>query len=529
MGSAPAIDFVSPLPPVRSGISDYSADLLPELADLCELRVVRLPDQPVGAELEQLWQPVAAAATGEAGRLPVYQMGNNEYHEAIMELALERPGVVTLHDVVLHHLLVEMTLGKAHLEPYMERLATDHGWVGECAAKARQWGELGQAAMFSLPAHRTLLRRQRGVLVHSRWAAERIEEEDSEIAVRHIPMGIPLPPEATRRQGLAFRRRLGLDPETPLLGSMGFQTPIKRTEQVIAALGRPGMEETHLLIAGEVSPVLDFAAAAAAVGASDRVHTTGFLDFDEFGQAIAACDLCVNLRYPTAGETSASLLRVLAVGRPAIVSDYAHSAELPDDVVVKVPLGEGEVDALAERVGSLLADRERLAEMSRAARRYIAHEHAPRRSAQAMVDACKELSRLAPPGDLSPAREPPSTLVWHQVAGDLEVEGTDPPWAVGEPRRLHLRVTNRGRNRWLATAAGEGGVMIELEWRPDPWGEPSKTDWIELPVDMNPGESRSFDIRLRRPVGAAMLIIEPHVAGVSGMYALGGPRWVRFV
>ncbi len=61
-------------------------------------------------------------------------MGNNEYHESVMELALERPGVMTLHDVILHHLLVEMTLGKARLEPYLERLATDHGWVGECAA-----------------------------------------------------------------------------------------------------------------------------------------------------------------------------------------------------------------------------------------------------------------------------------------------------------------------------------------------------------------------------------------------------------
>ena len=124
MGSTMAIDFVSPLPPVRSGISDYSADLLPELAGRCDLRVVRLPDQPVSPELEERWQPVPASATGESGRLPLYQMGNNEYHEAVMELALERPGVITLHDVILHHLLVEMTLGKAQLEPYLKRLTT---------------------------------------------------------------------------------------------------------------------------------------------------------------------------------------------------------------------------------------------------------------------------------------------------------------------------------------------------------------------------------------------------------------------
>jgi len=475
------------------------------------------------------WHPVAAAATGEAGRLPLYQMGNNEYHGAVMELALERPGVITLHDVILHHLLVEMTLGEARLEPYLERLSTDHGWVGERAAAARHWGELGQAAMFSLPAHRTLLRRQYGVLVHSRWAAERILEDDPDIRVRQIPMGIPLPAEAEREQGLAFRQRLGIEPETPLIGSMGFQTPIKRTEQVIAALGRPGMEEAHLLIAGEVSPVLDFAGAAQDAGVADRVHSMGFLDFEEFEEAIAACDICINLRYPTAGETSASLLRVLAVGRPAIVSDYAHSSELPDDVVVKIPLGEGEVDELARRVGDLLADRPRLRKMSQAARRYIERDHDPRRAAQAIADACAELPLVQPPGDRPPEPVPPSTLVWREVWGDLDVQGSDSPWPEGEARRLEIRLTNHGPSRWLATGRGTGGVMIELEWRQSPWGSPVKPRWIELPAEIGPGESRDFEIRVRRPVGAAMLIVEPHLRGVSGMNALGGPKWVRFL
>lgn len=529
MSSSLAIDLVSPLPPVRSGISDYSADLLPNLEPLCDLRVMRLPGQPISSELTDRWQPSPANATGKAGRLPLYQMGNNEYHEAVMELALDRPGVMTLHDVILHHLLVEMTLGQARLKPYLDRLVTDHGWVGQSAAAARRWGELGQAAMFSLPAHRTLLRRQRGVLVHSRWAAERIREDDPEIEVRQIPMGIPLPAEAQREQGLEFRQRLGLESDTPLIGSMGFQTPIKRTEQVISALGEPGMEDAHLLIAGEVSPVLDFPAAAEEAGAADRVHTTGFLDFEEFEQAIAACDLCVNLRYPTAGETSASLLRVLAVGRPAIVSDYAHSAELPDDVVVKIPLGDGEVDELARRVGSLLADRPRLEEMSAAARRYIERDHDPVRAAKIIVDACEQLAQLDPPGDRPPEPRAPSTLMWREVCGNLEVEGSEPPWPEGSSRALKVRLTNHGPSRWLGTGEGTGGVMIELEWRRSPWDSPVHPRWIELPEEIAPGDSRDFEIRVRRPVGAAMLIVEPHVQGVSGMNALGGPKWVRFL
>ena len=33
------IDYVSPLPPVRSGVADYSIDLLPELSRRTDVRV----------------------------------------------------------------------------------------------------------------------------------------------------------------------------------------------------------------------------------------------------------------------------------------------------------------------------------------------------------------------------------------------------------------------------------------------------------------------------------------------------------
>ena len=194
--------------------------------------------------------------------------------------------------------------------------------------------------MFSLAGHRTLLRRQRGVLVHNRWAADRVVEECGDLAIRVMPMGVPLPPRPDPAARRAFRERLGVAAETPLLGSFGFQTPIKRTLVAVRALARPELAGAHLVVAGEVSPILDLEGEAAAAGVADRLHVTGFLDPDEFQAAIAACDLCLNLRYPTAGETSASLLRVLAQGRPAVVSDYAQFRELPDEVTVKVPLGE---------------------------------------------------------------------------------------------------------------------------------------------------------------------------------------------
>src|SRR5690606_7979774 len=147
---------------------------------------------------------------------------------------------------------------------------------------------------------------------HSAWAAAELAEEDPELAVRAVPMGIPLPPAADEAAGRAFRERLGGPPGAPLLGSFGFQTPIKRTEAVIRALAAPGLETVHLVVAGELSPYVFYEREAREAGVAERVHLTGFLPYAELEAAIAASDLALNLRYPTAGETSASLLRVLA-------------------------------------------------------------------------------------------------------------------------------------------------------------------------------------------------------------------------
>ncbi|HET9228470.1 MAG TPA: glycosyltransferase family 4 protein [Thermoanaerobaculia bacterium] len=525
------LDYVSPLPPVRSGIADYSVDLLPHLAALADVRLIHLPGQPVAPGIVQAWPMAPASETGKGGRLPLYQMGNNRYHEGVMELALGIPGVLTLHDVVLHHLLLDVTLGRGEFYPYKDRLTRDHGWIGEAAALAKRWNAYGDAPVFSLPAHRDLLRRQRGVLVHSEWAAGVILEEDPEIRVRAISMGIPLPSAADQEAGRLLRRRFGLPEDRPVLGSFGFQTPIKRTDVAIRALGHSGLEDAHLLIVGEASKGLDLEEEARRAGVADRVHVQGFIPFEDFEAAIAAVDLCLNLRYPTAGETSASLLRVLAVGRPAIVSDYAQFADLPADAVIRVPLaGEEEPGHLAALLRDLLANPERLRRMGESAREHVRLRNDPAKSAEAVVEACREWSELPPPGEKEPDVPRPSSLAWGKLDGEVEVEGADLPWPEGERRRLRIRLRNKGFARWVAGEKGPGGVAVVVKMFTD---EGLSSDlladrpWLALPRDLEPGEEAEIETEVRRPPGYAYLWIEPHLFGGLGLSKIGGPRWER--
>jgi glycosyltransferase involved in cell wall biosynthesis len=575
----PRLDLVSPLPPVRSGIADYSLDLVPHLAALADVRLIRLPGQPVAPEIAAAWPLAEAgdvgasgtpAAAAGPGRLALYQMGNNRHHEGVQELAMRHPGVLTLHDVVLHHLLLDVTLGRGDFYGYRERLQRDHGWIGEAVAVAKRWGAYGTAPIFALPAHRTLLRRQRGVLVHSDWAAAVVREDDPELRVRAVPMGVPLPPAASREAGLALRRRFGLPDDAPVLGSFGFQTPIKRTVLGVRALAAPGLERVHLLVVGEEAPGTGLLEAAHRAGVAARVHITGYLPFAGFASAIAAADLCLNLRYPTAGETSASLLRVMAAGRAAVVSDYAQFTELPDAIAIKVPLappGERvtepapkeaaaaaearEVAELAARLASLLAEPERLRAMGEAAREHVRRHHDPRRAAAAVADACAEWAAAPPPAALSAGVHAsgggglPSSMTWGRLAGELEVRGAEPPWPEGERRRLEVVLRNRGFARWLAGDRGPGGIAVVVKLIAAGRDLFADRPWLPLPRDLAPGEEARFTLAVRRPPGPPAppwppgvtrlplapdrirLWIEPHLFGGLGLSQLGGPRWER--
>ncbi|KAB2956093.1 MAG: glycosyltransferase family 4 protein [Thermoanaerobaculia bacterium] len=517
------LDYLSPLPPVRSGISDYSVDLLPHLAARADVRVLRLPGQEVDAGLVERWNPAPADEAGAGGRLPIYHMGNNRFHEAVWRLALERPGVMVLHDLVLHHFLLDRTVGRGDYPAYAEQLERDHGWIGAAAARPVYWGAFGNSSQFHLPAHRTLLRRQRGVIVHGGWAAGVLAEDDPQLAVRVVPMAIPLPAAASSERGDDFRRRHGIPAAAPLLGSFGFQTPIKRTDVAIRALAHAGLEDVHLLIAGELSPYASYGELAAEVGVAERVHVTGFLPFDEMEAAIAATDLCLNLRYPTAGETSASLLRILAVGRPVIVSDYAEFGALPDAIALHVPLGADEDEQLARLLAARLhRDRDSLRRMGEAARRYVACRHDPGTCATAIVAAIAELARCEPPGDRVPVPPPITTALYPRERGELRVEGFR-GWRRGERRQLEIVVRNTSRYRWLPSHVAPGGVMFEVQlWEAgrDLW---SSRPWLGLPAPLDPGEERRWTIEIRRPRAGSRFLVKPKIQLETGQVAFG--RW----
>lgn len=321
------VALLSPLPPARTGVAHYASMLLPELRKHLDVVTISGPDN-------------RQATTDNV----IYFLGNNPHHAWIYEAAMRNPGVVVLHDLVLHHLIVEMTLARGDVDGYVAALEANHGEAGASWARGRAAGLHSEMGNFLMPASVDVANRSRAVIVHNRYAADRLRSFGVTTPIHVVPHPFEPQPSARARRD-EIRATHGFASDDRVIGLFGFLTSAKRAEVVLAAFAQARAAEPRLrlLVVGEPAPNVDVDALR-----GDGITFTGYVDDSQFAAYFAAVDRLVNLRYPSAGETSGTLIRAFEAGKPVAVSDYAQFAELPDDCVVKIPFGDGEVDALSD-------------------------------------------------------------------------------------------------------------------------------------------------------------------------------------
>ena len=156
----------------------------------------------------------------------------------------------------------------------------------------------------------------------------------------------------------------------------------------------------RLMLVGPVPDGERLARQLERIGVHDRTRLVGRVALAELPSFIEAADVVAHLRYPTARETSAALLRVLAQGRPTIVSDLEQQAELPRDAVLRVDVADEDA-GLESALRLLVQDSGRRDSLARNAAAYVAREHAPERVAAAWNDVFERARRAPRP---APAR-----------------------------------------------------------------------------------------------------------------------------
>ena len=366
------VAYFSPLPPERTGISEYSELLLPALRSRVDVELVS-----------------RGGSASRGADVCLYHVGNNpDAHGWIVEALRKRPGVVVLHDFVLHHLVAGLTLGRRDGEGYLGAMQREAGVPGRLLAHGVLDGvvpPLWEVRPEDFPLAGEVLEHAAkpggGLVVHSRYVAERALASGYDGRLWRIPHPAwPAPGVATA----------GLDGD-PLVGCFGNLNASKRVPQLLEAFARlrASRPSARLLLVGAEAPGFDLAGRLAGLGL-EGVEREDYVDEQRLWSLMAACDVCVALRSPTMGETSGSAIRALVLGRPLVVSDTGWFRELPDDVALKVPVDEHEAETLAGALELLAANPDARVAMGAAALAYVAREHDLDRVAEAYVAALEE-------------------------------------------------------------------------------------------------------------------------------------------
>ncbi len=404
MTGAP-LQWVSPLPPTRSGVADYAAEILPPLAAERPVTVVE-PAGWTAPESGAAWLALPRVAASEAGddEPALVHLGNNPYHFDAARWLRRRGGIAVVHDLVLHHLLVEEAAAERRWERFRTELREAYGDRGSALGEARRWGFSGSVEPFVFPATQVLLEFASGAVVHNRGALEHIATVLPELPARLVPLAVDALPGGDRKE---WRARLRVDDDHLVLAHLGFLTPAKGLGVVVRAvvalkqLGVP----VRLLIVGEGSESSALEAMAAAAGVADEVILWGYAEAAELGGLLSATDLGLVPRFPTAGETSAAALRFFAAGVPVAVSGYRQFLELPAEAAFRLAPGSaGGVDLV--RVALRLARGPEMLAGARAAAERQAAAHRPERAAVALSAAVDELLAEAAATRRGPRRGP---------------------------------------------------------------------------------------------------------------------------
>lgn len=378
--------YFSPLNPRRSGISDYSEELLPHLARGAEIDLFVDGFEPSNPELVGQFRrfdyrrETDALARLGAYDAVVYHLGNDHrYHAGIYDAARAFPGIVVLHDFALHTFFLGLARARGDINIYLDEMEACHG--AQARANAEEMLKRGgttpaQTQAVRFPLNHRLARNAEAIIVHSEWSRSRLAVIAPATPIAQINHHVL--PEDARRRAPSVRSQPGRI-EIASFGHITTEKGIERTLRVLASLD--GSFDFHYTLVGQPDG-FDVAALVRACGLSDRVTVTGYVSMEEFKERIAACDIAVNLRERTVGETSGSVCRVMAAGVAAVVSDIGWFAELPDDAVLKVGLGENADALLRAALRKLMEDASLRGQLGVNAKRYVTREFAIEKSAQ---------------------------------------------------------------------------------------------------------------------------------------------------
>jgi glycosyltransferase involved in cell wall biosynthesis len=376
----PKLAYVSPFPPDRSGIAEYSAELVPHLSEYYDIDVVCNHRGSRSTDLNACYSiksPREFQKTSGSYDRVVYQFGNSAFHEHMFDLLEAVPGVVVLHDFFLSGVLAHMDVRR-----WVRELHASHGWpaVSEFAN-----GEDKLALIYRYPCNLSVLQNSLWTIVHSDYSQDLLAKwygfRDGNWT--RIPHLRKLPSGPTRSDA---RRALGISEDYLLVCSFGSIAPTKLNDRLVRAWLESPLSKNRkarLVFVGEndAGPYgVNLMAQINNPNHQNSIQVTGFADSETYNNYLAAADIAVQLRSISRGESSGAVFDCMKYGVPTIVNANGALDELENGEVWKLTDHFTDED-LTEALASLAQDNALRHTLSTKSKLKIQERHDPRQCA----------------------------------------------------------------------------------------------------------------------------------------------------
>jgi glycosyltransferase involved in cell wall biosynthesis len=400
------VAMVMPMSP-ESAIADVMSQALPGLSAHWDVDVwcpaearYRLCPVPVIPFISPTTEVLSALAEYD---LVVYVLGDSPRHSRILPLALALPGLAVLHDASLTNLVRRTAIETGTMDALVLHVAAGSG--ADLAEILRHPDRAGGSDAWlrfcdEVPLDEIATEGSLGAVVHSRWHARRVDG--------HVMGDVTVAPLPVPSAQLGFdedesdeptRLLAELPDDAVLVVTVGAVNANRQIDTLLRAIADDDVlsRRVHLWAVGpsEGQTSTDLLRLAEKLGLADRFAVTGRVSDTSLHAILSRADISAALRDPVLEGQSASVLTQLASGKPVVVYDHAHYAELPDDVAVKVDPDDGRA-GVRSALRLLVDDEDARTRRGERAREYVLRSRSGSAYAAALVEA-GELAMAAKP------------------------------------------------------------------------------------------------------------------------------------
>lgn len=332
----PSLLFASPFWPQKSGISAYSEVLVNALSLFFDISLL-VDNYRIESDKLNQYKIVNYRQGDDLSKFNyiIYNIGNNpDYHKYMYDAILKHPGHVILHDVILYYLTIGYYSEKEKLFSKIYEMEGKKGIdkIKRSIRRNKDFNLLNHKDIsVELPLNGEILRNAKSIFVHSEFSKDMLKAMLGYKQVTKIEF-VKLDFEVSNEIKKDYIENMyGIPDRAIVFGSIGFIASSKQNEIIALAVqdyNKRHSEKMYYLMIGEgdyINHLLD-----------QYILKTGFLQYNEYYSSIVRCNFIFNLRNPSNGETSATLIECMGMAKPCIVSDIGWFHEVPDNCVIKL-------------------------------------------------------------------------------------------------------------------------------------------------------------------------------------------------